>query len=99
MRKKQQRLVRIIAIVLAILLACCNRIRPCYGAYALLYTYVAYAPTWLLSGPRYLTALFALYPMLAALSRRRWAFIFLAALSLIGCGLMTWQYQYVGCLL
>lgn len=85
--------------VLAILLACCNRIRPGYGAYALLYTYVAYAPTWLLSGPRYLTAMFALYPMLAALSRRRWAFILLAALSLIGCGLMTWQCQYVGCLL
>lgn len=85
--------------VLAISLACCNRIRPGYGAYALLYTYVAYAPTWLLSGPRYLTALFALYPMLATLSRRRWAFILLAALSLIGCALMTWQYQFVCCVL
>lgn len=85
--------------MLAISLACCNRIRPGYGAYALLYTYVAYAPTWLLSGPRYLTALFALYPMLALLSRRRWSFILLATLSIIGCALMTWQYQFVGCLL
>lgn len=85
--------------VLAIMLACANRIRPAYGAYALLYVYMAYAPTWLLSGPRYLTALFALYPMLAVLSRRRWSFLLLAAMSLIGCALMTWQYQYVGCLL
>lgn len=84
---------------LAIQLLCMNRVRPGYGAYALLYTYMAYAPTWLLSGPRYMTAMAALYPMLALLSRRRWAFALLALLSLAGCALLTYEFLIVGCLL
>ena len=80
---------------IAIQLLCMNRVRPGYGAYALLYTYAAYAPTWLLSGPRYMTALFALYPMLALLTRRKWAFYLLSALSLVGCVLLTHQFLIV----
>ena len=76
-----------------------RRVRPGYGAYALLYIYMAYAPTWLLSGPRYLTAMAVLYPMLAQLTRRKWAFYLMAALSLIGCAVMTREFLVVGCLL
>lgn len=85
--------------IIGLSLACASRIRPGYGAYALLYVYMAYAPTWLLSGPRYLTAMFALYPMLAMLSRRKPVFYGLAALSLLGCALLTWEYHTGGCLL
>lgn len=81
--------------VIIIMLLCMDRIRPGYGAYGLLYTYAAYAPTWLLSGPRYLTAMFVLYPMLAQLTRRKWVFYLLAALSLLGCVLLTYQFLIV----
>ena len=76
-----------------------DRIRPSWGAYALLYAYMAYAPTWLLSGPRYMTAMAALYPLLALLSRRQWAFWLLAGLSLLGCIVLTHEFIIVRCLL
>lgn len=85
--------------ILALLLLGMNRIRPGWGAYALLYAYMAYAPTWLLSGPRYMTAMAALYPLLALLSRRKWAFGLLSALSIAGCILLTYQFIIVRCLL
>jgi len=85
--------------ILLLMLIGMNRIRPGWGAYALLYAYMAYAPTWLLSGPRYMTAMAALYPLLALLSRRRWAFGVLAFLSLTGCVLLTYQFIIVRCLL
>lgn len=88
-----------LAAAVAICLLCMRRVRPGYGAYALLYIYMAYAPTWLLSGPRYLTAMAVLYPMLAQLTRRKWAFYLMAALSLIGCAVMTREFLVVGCLL
>ena len=85
--------------ILALLLAGMNRIRPGWGAYALLYAYMAYAPTWLLSGPRYMTAMAALYPLLALLSRPKWAFRLLAGLSLLGCIVLTREFIIVRCLL
>lgn len=85
--------------ILALMLLGMNRIRPGWGAYALLYAYMAYAPTWLLSGPRYMTAMAALYPLLALLTRRKWAFRLLVAHSLLGCVLLTYQFIIVGCLL
>lgn len=86
-------------VIIAMMLLCADRIRPGYGAYALLYTYMAYAPTWLLSGPRYMTAMAVLYPILALLSRRKGTFYLLAALSLTGCVLLVHQFLVVGCLL
>lgn len=80
-------------------IACMNRMRPAYGAYAILYIYMAYAPTWLLSGPRYLTAMAVLYPILALVSRKKAVFALLAALSLTGCVLLTYEFLIVGCLL
>lgn len=85
--------------IFALLLAGMHRIRPGWGAYALLYAYMAYAPTWLLSGPRYMTAMAALYPLLALLTRRKWVFWLLAGLSLLGCILLTREFILVRCLL
>lgn len=61
-----------IFLMILLLAVVAHKVRPGDGAYALLYTYVALAPTWLLSGPRYLMALYALYPMLTLITRRKW---------------------------
>lgn len=63
------------------------------AAYALLYIYLAISPTWLLSGPRYLTAMYPLYPMLTALTEDKRAEASVMALSVVAtCGMV---YQYL----
>ena len=57
----------------------CKKLRASYGAYSLVYLFVVFAPTWLLSGFRYYMGLAVLYPALALLTRRRWADIALTA--------------------
>lgn len=84
---------------LAILLAAIRRMHPGDAGYAVIYLYAAVAPTWLLSGPRYLTALYALYPALAVLFRRRDAFGALLALSAILCAVAGAMYSYLGWIL
>jgi hypothetical protein len=64
----------------ATLPALCKKLRASYGAYALAYLFVVFAPTWLLSGFRYYMGLAVLYPALALLTRRRWADITLTVL-------------------
>ncbi len=49
-----------------------KKTRLSYGAYAVAYVFVAFAPTWLLSGLRYFMGLAVLFPLLAAAARRRW---------------------------
>ena len=44
---------------------------PADAAYALVYHYVSFMPTWLLSGARYASAMYPLYPMLARIPRTR----------------------------
>ena len=56
-----------------------RRERPGDVAYALVYHYVAFAPTWLLSGPRYAACNYALYPLLARIPRSRRGFAALLA--------------------
>ena len=53
----------------ALMAACERRMRPSDAAASLLYMAVVFAPTWLLSGVRYLAGLYALYPLLAGLPR------------------------------
>lgn len=48
-------------------------------AYLLVFHYVSFAPTWLLSGPRYLSACYALYPLLARVPKGKKGFIGLLA--------------------
>lgn len=57
--------------VLMLLLFTVRRNHPADGAYMLIYTYIAVSPTWLLSGPRYLLAMYALYPILARITKGR----------------------------
>lgn len=57
-----------------------KKMRASYGLYALAYLFVAFAPTWLLSGFRYYMGLAVLYPALAMATKRRWADIALTAL-------------------
>ena len=57
-----------------------KKMRASYGAYALVYLFVIFAPTWLLSGFRYYMGLAVLYPALAMLTRRRWADVALTVL-------------------
>jgi hypothetical protein len=63
-----------IAAAFGLMWATIRRAHPADGAYALLYAWISFSPTWLLSGPRYLMAMYSLYPMLASLvrGRRRW---------------------------
>lgn len=61
-------------------------------AYALVYHYVAFQPTWLLSGPRYAACSYALYPLLARLPKSRKGFIALLAAE---CALLCYM-TYLG---
>ena len=61
-------------------------------AYALVYHYVAFQPTWLLSGPRYAACCYALYPLLARLPGSRRGFIALLAAE---CALLCYM-TYLG---
>ena len=56
---------------LGILLPSMKRLRPSYGAYALVYFAVAIGCTWLLSGPRYLAVCFPVAFGLAELTKGR----------------------------
>lgn len=57
-----------------------KKLRASYSAYAIVYLFVIFAPTWLLSGFRYYMGLAVLYPALAMLTRRRWADVTMTAL-------------------
>ena len=57
-----------------------KKLRVSYSAYAIVYLFVIFAPTWLLSGFRYYMGLAVLYPALALLTRRRWADIALTVM-------------------
>ncbi len=43
-----------------------------YAAYSIIYVYVVFAPTWLLSGVRYYMGLAVLFPALALVTHRKW---------------------------
>ena len=67
--------------------------------YGLIYFYVSVAPTWLLSGPRYLTALYAVYPALAVLLRKKAAFALLAIAFGLLCLVSGGMFAGYGCIL
>ncbi|MBR1822590.1 MAG: hypothetical protein IJ769_13350 [Clostridia bacterium] len=57
-------------------------------AYLLVFHYVSFAPTWLLSGPRYLSAAYAVYPLLARIPKGKRGF---AALLAGECALLAYM--------
>ena len=73
-----------ILLVIALLAATYRKLNPGDSAYALLTIHLAIAPTWLLSGTRYLTAMYVLYPMLALVTARKRADIAVMAISILG---------------
>ncbi len=73
-----------------------KRQRPGNVAYTLVYHYVSFAPTWLLSGPRYAACNYALYPMLAGIPKRRRGFAVMLALECVLLAYMTWIGLWLG---
>ncbi|NLG24853.1 MAG: hypothetical protein GX558_05820 [Clostridiales bacterium] len=88
-----------IALSAALMLGMSRSVYPGDGAYAWLYLVGALSPTWLLSGPRYIAAMYALYPMLASLTKRQWLGEPLTALTAIGAALGGYFYVVAGSLL
>ena len=78
---------------LGLLLAAAKRLRPAYVAYFIAYYLVSMGATWLLSAPRYLTALFPLSLALGTLTRRK-VFDGLATLLCLA-GLICYLYAFV----
>ncbi len=73
-----------------------KRQRPGDVAYTLVYHYVSFAPTWLLSGPRYAACNYALYPMLAGIPKRRRGFAVMLALECVLLAYMIWIGLWLG---
>lgn len=57
-------------VALAIILYSINRLPISYTAYSFAYLLISYSPSWLLSAPRYMLALFPLFMGLTLLSQR-----------------------------
>ena len=73
---------------IALMAATVRRQHPGDAAYALVYFYMSVSPTWLLSGTRYVAAMYALYPMLALLLRGKRGFAVLFGIEII---LLVWM--------
>lgn len=60
--------------------------RLSYGAYMLAYLIIAYSPTWLISGPRYIMAMFPMYMVLASVTKKDvvWYMLVMASILLLG---------------
>lgn len=92
---------QLVSIVMAFAMLCATwrRAHPADGAYALIYVWISFSPTWLLSGPRYLMAMYALYPMLAILGKGRWHTAVISALFVAGTVYCVLNYAVFGTLL
>ena len=88
-------LLLLVAVPLLVLLRR-KRARPGDVAYTLVYHYVSFAPTWLLSGPRYAACNYALYPMLADIPKRRRGFAVMLAAECALLAYMTWIGLWLG---
>ena len=69
---------------------------PGDAAYGIAYYYCACAPTWLLSGARYMAGMYSLYPALALITKRRWQFITVIVIELILGAYMAIMYANIG---
>jgi|GEM_PF-690822 len=77
-------------------LAMCTQIAPADGLYAWLYLVVTMSLSWILSGPRTLTAMYPLYIMLGLISRKKWNYIVLMALSVMMMCFFGYMYALMG---
>jgi len=90
-----------VAIVLVLTLLCFSwrKLHAGDAAYALLYLWFSIAPTWLLSGCRYLAAMYALYPLLAGMCRRRSQFVCIIAVEVAMMLVSGILYSVYGCIM
>lgn len=72
-------------LALGIIIFAIKRIRLSYSAYMLVYLIIAFSPTWLISGPRYVMAMFPLYIVLSTTIKREltWNMVILASSLLL----------------
>ena len=78
------------------LLAMSPVIQPAEGLYAWLYLVLTMSPSWMLSGPRTLTAMYPLYIMLALASRKKWNYIGIMAVSVALMCFFSYMYSLMG---
>ncbi|MBQ4090323.1 MAG: hypothetical protein IJC56_10680 [Clostridia bacterium] len=92
---------QVMAIFIALILFALvlRRVHPGDIGYSLVYFYCSVAPTWLLSGPRYLTAMYASYPLMAVLLRRKVTFVIFCTIMGILCMLGGAMFAIKGCIL
>ena len=92
---------QIIAIIIALILFIVMARRAHAGdmGYSLVYFYCSVAPTWLLSGPRYLSAMYASYLFMAKIFRKTWAFIAMCLIFGALCMLAGAMFAIKGCIL
>ena len=83
----------IVAMIVLIAMAF-RRVSAGDGLYSVMYTYISVAPTWLLSGPRYLTGMYTVYPMIARLTANKIVDCVLMTLSCMLAGVMLIAYAY-----
>lgn len=65
-------------------------------AYGWAYLYMTIVPTWLISGPRYVSGLYTLSPMLSRLARKRWVDAFITIAFLAGLAYMSCMFVFTG---
>ena len=85
------------ALVLFLLML--RKAHPGDMGYSLVYYYCSVAPTWLLSGPRYLTAMYAAYPFMARIFREDGAFIAVSLVLAVLCVVAGSMFSIQGCIL
>lgn len=85
------------ALVLFLLML--RKAHPGDMGYSLVYYYCSVAPTWLLSGPRYLTAMYAAYPFMARIFRDTGAFIAVSLVLAVLCVIAGSMFSIQGCIL
>ena len=78
------------------LLSMSPTIQPADGLYAWLYLVLTMSPSWMLSGPRTLTAMYPLYIMLALTSRKKWNYVAIMAASVVLMCFFSYMYSLMG---
>ena len=78
------------------LLSMSTTVQPAEGLYAWLYLAITMSPSWMLSGPRTLTAMYPLYIMLALASRKKWNYIAIMAVSIALMCFFSYMYALMG---
>lgn len=86
----------LIILAVALLLVISIYVYPADGLYAWCYLTATLAPTWLLTGPRMILCMYALYPMLSRATRNKWVYGSMLILSLLLTIICSYMYAVVG---